>query len=351
MTIIGDPTICVDEEHYSGVENGVTRSPSAEQAGAMTPHAPTFVPPAGADLTARPLTLDDAAAVVALTRADEAEVLPEPLTELEDVRRVWRQPGFEPAARSLGLLVGEELIGYALIREHGRLEAVVSGSHRGRGIGRALLSWVRAATQALGESEVSQTVPVGSPAHDFLLAAGARAEYEAWTLELPPGAVLAEQPLPPGYSLGVGRPEEMPAAHRVIEDAFNEWPGRRPVDFAAWSADYLQGGDSTAWRCRVVRDPAGAVVGVAMLFPSEDGMLWVDELAVAAGHRGLGLARSLLADSFAVGRSRGLARAGLSTDSRTGALGLYEHVGMQTTATFSHLVIAAGPGHRWPAGA
>ena len=86
--------------------------------------------------------------------------------------------------------------------------------------------------------------------------------------------------------------------------------------------------------------PDGDVVGVAMVVASEDGILWVDELAVDARRRGLGLARALLADSFAEGRRRGLPRAGLSTDSRTGALGLYEHVGMEVVATFRRYSLA-----------
>ena len=38
-----------------------------------------------------------------------------------------------------------------------------------------------------------------------------------------------------------------------------------------------------------------------------------------------------LVDAFAVAREHGAAVSGLSTDSRTGALGLYEKVGMVTT--------------------
>ncbi|MFF5323409.1 GNAT family N-acetyltransferase [Janibacter hoylei] len=81
------------------------------------------------------------------------------------------------------------------------------------------------------------------------------------------------------------------------------------------------------------------VVGVAMVIGSSDGMLWVDELAVPADQRGLGLARALLSDSFAEGRRRGLTRSGLSTDSRTGAPGLYEHVGMEVAASFRRLAL------------
>ena len=65
-------------------------------------------------------------------------------------------------------------------------------------------------------------------------------------------------------------------------------------------------------------------------------------LAVRADQRGLGLARALLADSFEVAQSRGARRCEVSTDSRTGALGLYQRVGMQVTMTWRHLAIALG---------
>lgn len=295
--------------------------------------------PDGVPLTVRPLEVTDAEAVVDLARADEIESLPEAMTELVDVQRSWRTPGADLASRSLGVLHGDRLVGYVVIGRHGRLDAVVSAAWRGRGLGRALLDWARASAPGLGAVEVSQTVPVESPAEAFLVAAGARAEYDAWVLELPPQRRLVDQPLPRGHTLGEGAAHEMRAVHRVIEDAFGEWPGRRPTSYEEWSADFLEGAESAPWRCRVVRGPQGAIVGVAMIIGSDDGMLWVDELAVTADCRGLGLARALLADSFAEGRRRGLARCGLSTDSRTGALGLYEHIGMDVVSFFRHYAL------------
>lgn len=317
-----------------------SRSADPLRGHSVAPQDTPFVLPPGVDLTARPLEPADAPAVVALARADEAETLPEPLTELVDVERTWRQPSTDLATRSVALLDGADLVAYVLVGQHGRLDAVVPQAWRGRGIGRALLDHAVTVARAHGDDEVSQTVPVGSAAQRFLEAASARPTYDAWILELPHGRAVAHQSLPDGFVLGEGRPDEMATVHRVIEDAFNEWPERRPTSYADWSADFLEGDEAAPWRCRVVRDRAGEVVGVAMVIASEDGMLWVDELAVDARHRGHGLARALLADSFAEGRRRGLQRAGLSTDSRTGALGLYEHVGMEVTATFRHYVLA-----------
>ena len=61
---------------------------------------------------------------------------------------------------------------------------------------------------------------------------------------------------------------------------------------------------------------------------------FVDRLAVRADQRNRGLATALLVDSFAAARANGAERSELSTDSRTGALGLYENVGMQVTSTW-----------------
>ena len=64
---------------------------------------------------------------------------------------------------------------------------------------------------------------------------------------------------------------------------------------------------------------------------------YIARLAVRRDRRGLGLARALLVDSFAAARAHGATRSELSTDSRTGALGLYEKVGMEVTSTWVHL--------------
>jgi mycothiol synthase len=77
------------------------------------------------------------------------------------------------------------------------------------------------------------------------------------------------------------------------------------------------------------------VVGVAYCI-EDRGTWWVQQLAVRASHRGRGLGRALLQQAFHRAGQRGLHRVGLSTDSRTGALGLYERVGMHVMRTYTH---------------
>jgi len=56
---------------------------------------------------------------------------------------------------------------------------------------------------------------------------------------------------------------------------------------------------------------------------------FIGVLAVRRDQRHRGLAQALLVDAFARGREHGASRSALSTDSRTGALTLYEKVGME----------------------
>ena len=299
---------------------------------------PFVLPVRTDDLTARPLTRADADAVVALARADEREALAAPMTELVDVLGTWRQPSVDLALDSISVWRGAQLVAYALVEGRGSVEAVVAADHRERGIGTALLAWLRARSAARGLRTCGQTVPTGSPAEAFLMAAGGQATYDSWVLELPIDRNVPTLALPDGHELDIARDDELPAVHRIIDDAFSAWPEREPVPYADWAAEFLEGEEAAPWQRRIIRDGSGAVVGAAMVMASEDQMVWVNQLAVRSDRRSEGLGRALLADAFAEGRRRGLPRAGLATDSRTGALPLYESVGMRVTDTFRHIV-------------
>ena len=61
------------------------------------------------------------------------------------------------------------------------------------------------------------------------------------------------------------------------------------------------------------------------------------QLAVARAHRRRGVAQQLLAEAYAAARERGVLNAGLSTDTRTGALDLYRRLGMREKFTLHNL--------------
>jgi ribosomal protein S18 acetylase RimI-like enzyme len=123
----------------------------------------------------------------------------------------------------------------------------------------------------------------------------------------------------------------------VLEDAFLEWSEREREEYAEFEATSVRRPGFEPWHLRVVVDDLGAVVAAAQLsvFQGDDeAQVYVSRLATRRDQRGRGLAQSLLADSFAAGRERGVVGATLNTDSRTGALGLYERVGMVVQSTW-----------------
>ena len=95
------------------------------------------------------------------------------------------------------------------------------------------------------------------------------------------------------------------------------------------------------WNLRVVTDAEQVIVAAAVIVTSGDGEreAFVERLATRADQRGRGLAQALLVDSFAAAREHGVTGAALSTDTRTGALGLYEKVGMRVTSTWVNRAI------------
>ena len=128
----------------------------------------------------------------------------------------------------------------------------------------------------------------------------------------------------------------------VQEDAFLEWSVREREPFEEWREQLLLRPGFEPWNLRVVTNPAGDVAAMVLVQLSEgDGeTAFIPKLATAKAERGQGLAQVLLADAFAVGAAHGAVRSELSTDSRTGALGLYQRVGMTVTSTWVHRAIA-----------
>ena len=293
--------------------------------------------PAG--LTTRPLRPEDARAVFELVVVSETHDAGEAAVDLEDIVSHWQRPSFDLSSQSVGVLSGEELIAYAEVSNGRYGDATVPPEWRGRGIGTWLAAWMRAEARRQGGSVVGMPVPEGSDGDRLLERLGYHVAWTSWVLELPRGAEISAQPLPDGYALRAFVPGEDRAVYQVVEDAFNEWPDRMPTPFGDWAARVVRRPGFEPWQLRVATDAAGDVVGVGHVVLSGD-VGFVTALAVRKDHRRRGLARALLVDCFAVSRADGRSRAELSTDSRTGALGLYERVGMVVTSTWLHRAIA-----------
>jgi ribosomal protein S18 acetylase RimI-like enzyme len=284
-------------------------------------------------LTTRAATRADVAAITALVAACEtandgvAEVHP---TDVEQ--------SFDLADAEAGVIVVEapdQLAAWATLAD-GRADVDVHPAWRGTGIGSALLAWTEDRARAAGTPEVRQVVTnADTGAHLLFEAAGYHIHHTSWILEMKLEEAQPGVDIPPGITISPYRAEDAEAAYRVIEDAFNEWPGRQPTDFAGWSAHVLAHAAFAPNLSRLAFD-GDELVGAALCLDyqgQDEG--WVQQLATKATHRHRGIARALLQSAFAAYHATGRRLVGLSTDSRTGALTLYERIGMRVRRTYT----------------
>jgi GNAT superfamily N-acetyltransferase len=289
-------------------------------------------------LAERPLTLADSAGVFAVMAAQEQHDSGHVTIEEADIVADWQRPSYDVSASTVGVLDGDRLVAYAEVMGGDRGDAAVHPAYRGRGIGTALATWMQQRAREGGASVVGMPVPQGSDGDRLLAALGYRVRWESWELLLPEGAEVPPRPLPEGYAIREATPADHEACWQVVEDAFLEWSERDRTTLDDWLSGVVGRPGFQPWHLRVATDPAGTVVGVTNLWiAGEDG--YVDKLAVRADQRGRGLAQALLVDAFAVTAGHGATRAGLATDSRTGALSLYEKVGMRVATTWVNRAI------------
>ena len=283
--------------------------------------------------TSRALTMADAGAAAELTRACERHFVGETFLDEADIVGMWSTPGIDLAADSIGVVDNGVLVAGAMVDDRHHLVVDVLPSHLGRGIGAELADWVEARARARGLAYGEQESAASDHDGATLLASrGYRRTHQAWVLRMEPDAELVRHDLPPDVTIGRFEETDARAVHAVIEDAFGEWEGRIRRSYDDWRVLMLdrEGADPEHFR---VAKAGGDVVGAAIVHDS-DGTTWIPQLAVRADRRGEGIAQELLAQAFAAGRQRGCATGELSTSGLTGALGLYERLGMRVVAEF-----------------
>ena len=289
-------------------------------------------------LSERPLDLPDARAVVEVMAAQELRDIGRVVIDEGDIVGDWQRPSFDVRASTVGVFDGSRLVAYAEHSGNDRGDAAVHPDYRGRGIGTALAVWMQDRARRAGSTIVGMPTPQGSAGDRLLEALGYRVRWTSWELSLPEGQQIEPQPLPQGYAVREALPIEHEAIWTVIEDAFGEWSARPRQTYADFTATTMARPGFEPWNLRVITDPSGEVVGAAFVHLVGE-TAYIQRIAVRRDQRRRGLARALLVDSFAVARAHGAARSELSTDSRTGALGLYERVGMRVTSTWVNRAI------------
>ncbi len=295
--------------------------------------------------TTRPLAPTDSAEVHALIAAQELHDIGAVEIEEEDLIAEWQRPSYDLEGSSVAVVdsaAGDRIVAYAELMGADRYDVAVHPDVRGRGIGTWLAGWVRDLARSRGATVVGMPVPEGSAGDRLLTELGYHVRWTSWVLRLPAGSSIEERPLPEGYALRVATEADHEQVWHVVEDAFLEWSVREKQSFEDFAAEVWRRPGFEPWNLLVVAGPNGAIAGAAFTTVSEiDGNreTYVSRLAVHRDHRNRGLAQALLVAAFGAGREHGAASSCLSTDSRTGALSLYEKVGMVTDSVWVNRAI------------
>ncbi|HSO28386.1 MAG TPA: GNAT family N-acetyltransferase, partial [Candidatus Sulfomarinibacteraceae bacterium] len=175
------------------------------------------------------------AAITALVAACEtandgvAEIHPDDIASLFD--RIVAEPG-----ELIVVEKGRALVAWA-DRFGERAEVDVHPAWRGRGIGRALLRWTEARARDAGAGRVRQTVTDADTAARRLFESSGYADGgSSWILQQALGDEAPQVQVPDWIAIRPYQASDAGEVHRLIDDAFSEWPGREPVDYGHWAS-------------------------------------------------------------------------------------------------------------------
>jgi mycothiol synthase len=270
--------------------------------------------------------------VLELIVARDIADLGRPDYTLDDVRADWAAPGLDLARDAWIVEENGAALGYAMLDDRGAALITVPPASEGRGVGTALREAAEARALERGEALVRQYVPTSNEAaRAVLLEAGYWPAYSYFRMRLE----LAAAPEPPAdvtvrpFSRG---PDDAPV-HALVEEAMAGVPGNEPRTLESWQAAKVdrEDWDPALW---LLHEDADGLAGVVLCERWEDGVGYVDQLAVAARARGQGLGRALLLYGLAALRDAGLTVAELSVQGENaGATRLYESIGMRPVWT------------------
>lgn len=291
----------------------------------------------------RAATPDDVTEIHRLVAASERVLYGAAETDRDTIAADLARPRLEPATdTALVYDAAGELAAWAWVDR--RSEVAVHPDHRGRGLGAALLDWVTARAGELNTERIVQTVEESDRAAVALLRSrGYEPMVSSWLLGIDLPAAPPTAP-PDGITVRTFAAGDERAAHRVSEDAFDEWQERRR-DYDEWARTTVARA-SFAPDCSPLAFAGDELVG-AVIGTDEPGRDegYVERVAVRADQRGRGIARLLLATAF--DRFHRLGRRGVTlwTHSDTGALDVYLKVGMsvrRTATVFAKYLPPAG---------
>jgi mycothiol synthase len=274
----------------------------------------------------------DAPAVLELIVARDIADLGRPDYTLEDVRADWSSPGVDPALDAWLVEDGGGPLGYALLDDRGAALVTVPPASEGRGVGTLLREAAEARAIERGEALVRQFVPAGNEAaRTHLLEAGYWPAFSYFRMRMD----LADAAEPPDDVpvRAFARGADDGPVHALVEEAMAGVPGNEPRSLESWLAAKVdkEGWDPSLW---LLHEDADGLAGVVLCERWEEGIGYVDHLAIASRSRGRGVGRAVLLHGLAALRADGLRVAELSVQGENAsATRLYESVGMRPVWT------------------
>jgi mycothiol synthase len=277
----------------------------------------------------RSATMDDAEAIYRLMAAGEirwhgrAEVVP------DGVAADLRRPELDLDRDTLLVEAANgDLAGWAWLHLAKRAQIDVHPSYWGLGIGTALLDWAEARSREDGSEWLAQAVDNADQAGtDLVRSRGYEVLATNWLLERPittPGP----RNVPAGVTLTRYDEARAHEVYELIEGAFSEFQQRRK-SYDEWTrltverSTFRPNASTLAY---AGDELIGAVIALDLPETDEG---YVEQLAVRADWRGKGVARAMLDDTCAEFHRLGRRDCILWTHSGTGALAMYEHLGMR----------------------
>jgi len=252
--------------------------------------------------------------------------------DAEEVRSWFRNPTLDVAADFRVLECNGSLVGYVDVhREGDRLS--VDWTARDAASGHALLDWATKRAREQGATRLrAWPWERSGELVDVMVARGFAPVRTSLEMHVSLDGALPEPVWPADVAVRTVREGEEPRVHSLIQEAFADTNDFEPTPYDEWAGWALAPNrfDRNLWF--VVLD-GGEVVGAAVCEherTGEPGLGWVESLAVRRTERARGLGKALLLRAFQALRSRGRSAAGLTVDAanRTGAVRLYESVGM-----------------------
>ena len=277
---------------------------------------------------------DDAPAVLAVLEARDVADLGVSDYTLGDLLDEWRAGEFDLDADAVVAEAEDgEIVAYASVAREGARVAVAP-SHEGQGIGSQLLRWAEARERALRRSRHRQWIAGGNTRAAALLRCAGYAPIRSyWRMarRLDGGMPAPERvPAPAGVRLRPLDPDrDAVALHALDAASFATNPDYEPESLEQFRIGHLEAHNlDPGLSCVAEQD--GQPIGFLLARRwEEEGVGFVDILAVHPQAQRRGLATALLTQAFAAfaAAALGEAQLGVASDNPR-ALALYERVGM-----------------------